>query len=193
MSNQEHTEAHERVLEVAERLFMERGYQTVTLRDIAQEIGIRHASLYYHFPGGKEDLYVAVTARRMQRYRSGLEQAIQLAGPAWQEELRAAANWMLSQPNMHLGRMLQSEMPAISPTSAEQLRVIVFASLLQPLERVLRPALAANPRKREHSAALAGMFLTLVEGVDNLPPDYVKGSKLELVDMVLDLFVNGLQ
>lgn len=192
---QTNTESRERVLSVAERLFTERGYQAVTLRDIAQEVGIRHASLYYHFPNGKEEMYVAVTERRMQHYRMGLEGVIREAGSDWREQLRAAANWMLAQPTMYLGRMMQSEMRSISEAEAEQLRVIVFASLLLPLEAVFRTALANNTdeRKRQRGATLAGMFLSLIEGIDNLPPAYVAGSKHELVDVVLDVMVNGIQ
>lgn len=190
--NHEHTEAKERVLAVAERLFTERGYQLVTLRDIARQIGIRHTSLYYHFPGGKEELYVAVTARRMQHYRVGLNAAIQQADGDWQHQLRAAANWMLAQPTMYLGRMLQSDMRYISPEAAEQLREIVFASFMQPLDSVFQEALATNPEKRNRSVTLAGMFLSLVEGIDNLPATYVGGSKEELVDVVLDLLIHGI-
>lgn len=190
--NHEHTEAKERVLAVAERLFTERGYQLVTLRDIARQIGIRHTSLYYHFPGGKEELYVAVTARRMQHYRVGLNAAIQQADGDWQHQLRAAANWMLAQPTMYLGRMLQSDMRYISPEAAEQLREIVFASFMQPLDKVFQEALATNPEKRNRSVTLAGMFLSLVEGIDNLPATYVGGSKEELVDVVLDLLIHGI-
>lgn len=190
--NQAHTEAKERVIGVAEHLFTERGYQLVTLRDIAQELGIRHTSLYYHFPGGKEELYVVVTARRMQQYRAGLDAAIQQVSGDWQDKLRAAANWLLAQPTMYLGRMLQSDIRYISEEAAEQLRGIVFTSLMQPLDSVFREALAANPEKRKRSVTLAGMFLSLVEGIDNLPTNYVGGSKDELVDVVLDLLINGI-
>lgn len=190
--SQANVDARERVLAAAERLFAERGYQAVTLRDVAQEIGIRHASLYYHFPHGKEELYVEVTARRMQRYRAGLEQAIREAGADWHAQLRAAAIWLLTQPKMSFGRMLQSDMPAISEEAAERLRIIIFESLLQPLNIVFYDALAANPEKRKRSTTLAGMFLSLIEGIDNLPPNYVAGSKHELIDEVLDVFINGL-
>lgn len=195
MLNQTHVEARERVLVAADRLFTERGYQAVTLRDIAQEIGIRHASLYYHFPQGKEELFVEVTARRMRLYRAGLEQAIQEGGTGsadWQGKLRAAANWMLAQPTMYLGRMLQSDMRLISAEAAEKLRGIVFESLLQPLTALFNDALAEQPAKRNRSATLAGMFLSLIEGIDNLPPHYVQGAKEDLVDEVLDLLINGL-
>ena len=191
MTNQENTEARERVLTVADQLFRERGYQMVTLRDIAQQLGMRHASLYYHFPQGKEELYIEVTARRMQRYQAGLEAAIESAGSDdWQVRLRAAARWLLAQRGMHLGRMLQSDMPAISEEAAERLRVVILGSLLQPLETIFRAV--ANPAKQGRSVTLAGMFLSLIEGIDNLPPQYVEGSKEELADVVLDVLIHGL-
>lgn len=193
MNQEQHTEARERVLTVAEHLFTERGYQAVTLRDIAQEIGIRHTSLYYHFPRGKEELFVEVTARRMQHYREGLERAIQNTDTDWHDRLWAAANWLLTQPHMYLGRMLQSDMHAISDTAAEQLRIVILESLLAPLASIFRDALADNPTKQRHSVTLAGMFLSLIEGVDNLPTRFMVGSKQELVDVVLDLMINGLR
>lgn len=184
--------ARERVLEAAERLFGERGYSSVTLRDIGQAVGIKHASLYYHFPRGKEELFVEVTARRMQQYREGLEKAIAGARNGWHDRLEAAANWMLEQPTMYLGRMMQSDMPAISDEAAEQLRKIVYSALLQPLVAVFQDALQDNPQKRARSATYAGMFLSLIEGIDNLPASYVQGSKQELVKIMLDILSNGI-
>jgi AcrR family transcriptional regulator len=186
-------DAYERILISADRLFLERGYVAVSLRDIAQEIGIRHASLYYHFPRGKEELYMMVMERRMRLFHAGLEQAIIKAGNDWQQQLRAAALWLLDQPALHLGRMMQSDMPAISQASAEQLRVIIFDALLKPIEAIFRQAEGIRPEKQRQGASIAGMFLSLIEGVYNLPQHYVRGSKLELVDDVLDVLVNGLK
>ena len=187
-------EARERVIIVADRLFTERGYQPVTLRDIAQEVGIRHASLYYHFPQGKEELFVEVTARRMCQYREGLERAIQVVSPNWRDRLYAAAYWLLGQPPMHLGRMLQSDMRLISDEAAERLRLIVYESLMTPLAAIFRDALVAHPdpAKRQRGVTLAGMFLSLIEGIDNLPSSYVTSSKQELVEIVLDVMLNGI-
>jgi len=52
----------ERILDVAEALFAERGYDGTTLRDVASRVGLRIPSLYNHF-GSKESLYAAVLAR----------------------------------------------------------------------------------------------------------------------------------
>ncbi|GIW42509.1 MAG: hypothetical protein KatS3mg076_3086 [Candidatus Binatia bacterium] len=59
----EKSSTRDAILEVAEREFAARGYEGVTVRDIAARAGLRNqASLYNHFRN-KEDLYEAVLAR----------------------------------------------------------------------------------------------------------------------------------
>jgi TetR/AcrR family transcriptional regulator len=53
------TDTRERVLQVAQALFAERGYRGTSLRDIAKRIGIKAPSLLHHFPS-KQQLYLAV-------------------------------------------------------------------------------------------------------------------------------------
>jgi len=185
--------ARERVLQTAERLFSERGYAAVTLRDIADELGIRQASLYYHAPGGKEELFVQVTERGLERHRQGLEKAIVEADINLREQLRAAARWLLSQPSINYGRMLQSDMPAISPKEAERLRMSAFASLIAPLHKVFQAGLPPDSVAAGKSVHLAGAFLSVIEGVHNLPDHFLNSeSKESMADFLIDTWLEGL-
>ena len=38
------------ILAAASKMFADRGYEAVTLREIAKEIGYTHAVIYQHFP-----------------------------------------------------------------------------------------------------------------------------------------------
>ena len=71
----------ERILDAAELLLSERGFDGTGLREVAREAGIRAPSLYNHFPN-KEALYAAVLERAFQpllalleAFRAGGEQA----------------------------------------------------------------------------------------------------------------------
>ena len=47
------------IVAAAERHFAERGFEATRLEDIAAEVGIRRAAIFYHF-GDKQELYAAV-------------------------------------------------------------------------------------------------------------------------------------
>lgn len=182
--------ARERVLAAAERLFSERGYAAVTLRDIAQTVGLNHASLYHHVPGGKEELYVEVMRRGLKRHHAGLQNAISTAGDDWQAQLRAAAHWLISQPALDITRMRLSDMPALQKAHASQLNREVYELLLHPVEQVFRRAEPDADTARV--LLLTGMFLFMVEGVHSAPVVGNRMSPAQMADEMLDVMVNGL-
>lgn len=47
------------ILNAAERLFVEKGYHAISMREIADEVGMIKAALYYHFRD-KEQLFMAI-------------------------------------------------------------------------------------------------------------------------------------
>jgi AcrR family transcriptional regulator len=87
----------ERVLDAAELLFSERGFDGTGLREVAREAGIRAPSLYNHFPN-KEALYAAVLERAF-RPLLGLLEDFQASGPGAYADPRLLENIM-----EHLGR-----------------------------------------------------------------------------------------
>ncbi len=62
----------QRILDVAERLIQERGYNGFSYADIAGELGITKASLHYHF-AGKAELGEALIERYSARFTDALE------------------------------------------------------------------------------------------------------------------------
>jgi TetR/AcrR family transcriptional repressor of nem operon len=62
----------ERILDIAERLVQERGFNNFSYADIAKELGITKASLHYHFPG-KAELGQALVERYADRFANALE------------------------------------------------------------------------------------------------------------------------
>ena len=49
-------DTRERILAVAQRRFVEVGYDATSLREIAEDLGVTKAALYYHFPSKLEIL-----------------------------------------------------------------------------------------------------------------------------------------
>ena len=59
------TDTKEQILNVAERLFAERGFASTTLRNVVSEAKVNLAAVHYHF-GSKEELFRAVIERIAQ-------------------------------------------------------------------------------------------------------------------------------
>lgn len=190
------TDARERVLDAAEQLFAQRGYAAVTLRDIAAVVGIRHASLYHHVPGGKEELFIEVTERHLRRHRAGLMKAIAEATLDVRSQLCAAADWLLSQPPMDLVRMVYSDMPAINPAHAERLSYVAYDAMLAPLEAALAQAQQRGEIEHHNLGLIAGGILGMVETMYAVPQGVVDGegqSRQAMAYELIDVLLNGLR
>ncbi len=61
-----------RILDAAEKLFAAQGYQGTSLREIAQQVGIKEPGLYNHFKG-KQGLYSAVLDRALSPMAEAME------------------------------------------------------------------------------------------------------------------------
>lgn len=184
-----------RVLDAAEQLFAQRGYTAVTLRDIAAAVGIRHASLYHHVPGGKEQLFVEVTERHLRRHQHGLGENIRAAAPDLRARLRAAADWLLSQPPMDLVRMAYSDMPAIDTTHAARLSALAYEALLAPVEQVLAAAQQAGGVRSHDPSVIAGGLVGMIESLYAVPQSALgetAPTRQQMAYTLIDVLLDGL-
>ncbi|HEY1396605.1 TetR/AcrR family transcriptional regulator [Roseateles sp.] len=67
------TSSKDRILEVATRIAQAHGYGGLNLRTLAEEVGIKAASLYHHFPS-KADLATAVARRYWEDAGAALDE-----------------------------------------------------------------------------------------------------------------------
>jgi AcrR family transcriptional regulator len=69
----------QQILETAQRLFAEQGYDATSLQMIADELGLTKAAVYYHFRA-KSDILRAAVMPGMQRLRALLDEATAIRG-----------------------------------------------------------------------------------------------------------------
>ncbi|MGF1570873.1 MAG: TetR/AcrR family transcriptional regulator [Nodosilinea sp.] len=185
------TSSRETVLDAAEQLFTARGYTAVTLKHIADQLGIKQASLYYHFPLGKEDLYVEVMLRHLEYRRTTLEQLVSRAEPTLRSCLFEVGVWLIRQQPLHAGRMFVSDLPELSSDKAAQLETSIYRCAFAPIEAIFawyRQQL--KPQFQEDLGFIGGTFLCSLESLYTFK-QYGAKTDEELVGDLIDLLLEG--
>ncbi len=166
-------ETYQKILDACDPLFSERGYAAVTLQDIGAAVNMRHASLYYYAPKGKEQLYVAVMERNFKRHGEGLTNAVIAAGDDVRAQLHGIATWFASQPPMDLGRIVRSDMLDLESSTRERLIALSLDTLRVPIAAVIRNA-ARKGLFEGIEADFAAMGLVgLLQSVHNVPSHFL--------------------
>ncbi len=80
-SREEVSPTKERILEVAEKLFAQKGFEGARTRDIAEQASINISTLHFHWKS-KEDLYTAVYQRQVSRRAKLAEEIFALLAQA---------------------------------------------------------------------------------------------------------------
>jgi len=107
----------EAIVQTANRLLAEKGFESMTVDEVAASVGIAKASLYKHFPS-KEDLAAAAMVRVMQRTLDFLASVPAADAPV--AKLRAVVRWAMQV-------QLAGEMPSL-PHQNSTLRATLMSN-----------------------------------------------------------------
>lgn len=158
----------EEILDAAEGLARSGGYHGFSFRDVAARVGIKSASVHYHFPT-KADLGAAVARRYTDRFLDALGDP---AGPAAApgelvgRYVAAFRHALVTERRMCLCGMLGSEVAALPPEVAAEAKRF-FERNIDWLEAVLSrrengPAADLAASRREALTILAALEGALI-------------------------------
>lgn len=184
-------ETRTRIIDAAEALFMTKGYTAVRLRDVAEMVGMRHASLFYYMPGGKQQLYVEVVERSIQRHREGLASALAGAGGDLRQQLYAVADWFAQTPPLDFGRMISADLPELDPEQAQRLTTLAYNTLRAPLIETLRQAWDSGLLALDDLDTAAMALVTLTQSGHSIPGRFPAGWKQRLGRQLVDMLLDG--
>ncbi len=170
----------ERILQIAERLFLARGYRAVSIRDIAQACQVTNAALYYYFPS-KEALFREMLLAHVARLTQALEKAQQAAASNPRAQLTAMltvyARWALEHRASFFAVRRDALALSTEPTHPDSPFRKVASQVLHPFDQVLQQAigdglLPAPPYATSLGSMLLGMLHGLLFGLGKAePPD----------------------
>ncbi|RZL61172.1 MAG: TetR/AcrR family transcriptional regulator [Variovorax sp.] len=182
----------EAIVATVNRLLAEKGFEAMTVDEVAASVGIAKASLYKHFPS-KEDLAAAAMVRIMQRALDFLDAVPAADSPI--AKLRAVARWTMEV-------QLAGEMPSL-PHQSSSLRATLMANRdyidrLVTVSDTLGGWIVAAQKDGSLSARLPAIAIlyTLYARACDPVLEFLKGSgqysDAQIVEMVLATCFDGL-
>ena len=137
MANSE-TGLYEQILTTAKNLFVNKGYDGMSMREIAEALGVSKAALYYHFKD-KEELFLAVLKIYLDDMSSALDR-ITSEPAACQEQIRSFVNYVLSQPAEQRStiRLASQEITQLSPEARSAFNVIYRQKFIDKVQSIFQ-------------------------------------------------------
>jgi AcrR family transcriptional regulator len=154
------------IVDIASRLFYERGYQSVSTRALAQAAGIQGGSLYHHF-SSKEEILYRIVQYGSAEFFAGLLPHLESTEASYPERLDRFVRAYITdaQPRRYAIAVLFRDMAHLSPDHFVELQA-VRRHFQQAVQRFLADGMAAG-EFQVPDAKLAGIaILDLLKGVD---------------------------
>jgi AcrR family transcriptional regulator len=149
-----------RALDLAEQLLRDLGHIGTSMEAVAQRVGITKGSLYHHFPGGKDELILAVGHQMIDRERAGIDAAIDSATTAI-DRLAALARWKLSESS-HPEHMLRDARRFLPEANVLVIEQRFMTELFGRVQGVLEQGIKRNELEAHDTSFVAWVFLSLI-------------------------------
>jgi AcrR family transcriptional regulator len=151
-------ERREQLIEVARRLFAEKGFEGTSVEDVAAGAGVSKPVVYEHF-GGKEGLYAVVVDREVERLLGTLTDSLGARGhPKVVVERTALALLDYIETNTDGFRILVRDSPVAQATGT-------FSSLIGDVATRVEGMVAEQFRLRRLDPATAPMYAQMLVGM----------------------------
>lgn len=178
----------DKLLEATEQMLFERGYMGLSLEEIAQQAGIRKASLYYHFRGGKEEMVMAVAMLVTRRYEQAILQVIR-DGKDLRGQLIGVIR-MYAEVQRPLERIVRDAVRFVSEDHQNEAKQAFFQHGYGHIHAMFEEAVKAGEAAPHDTRLSTWMFLALCSEMSGLVPQLMPLSSLE---QTVDLFLGGIE
>lgn len=108
------------ILQTASRLFMEKGFNPVSMNLVAEQCGVTKATVYYYY-SSKTELFVAAMVETLAQVNRRIRGMLDEAGP-FQERLTRITENYLKIPQVHVNGMFEQVKDHLSK---EQLELLI--------------------------------------------------------------------
>ncbi|MDW8317376.1 MAG: TetR/AcrR family transcriptional regulator [Anaerolineae bacterium] len=178
------------ILQEATRLFVERGYHGLSMREIAEAVGVSKAGLYYYFKD-KEDLFLAILLGNLSRLEQILQEARQAPTARQQIEhfVRALFRWPPEE--RAIIRLASQEMEHLSQHGVAEFSRLYYAKFIGQVQAILAEGVQRGELRPVDPTLATWMLLGMMYPFFYSAHAVARSASPDIVDLMLTIFFEG--
>jgi AcrR family transcriptional regulator len=191
MALSEPADIRERILEAATVLFVAQGYRGISMREIAEAVGVSKAGVYYHFRD-KEALFLAILSHNLERMEAIMRQARQ-AGPSARQQITymVRAIFELAPDQRAIIRLASQEMTHLSQAVRAEFARLYRDKFTGQVEAMLRAGMDAGELRAMDAGLATWVLLGMMYPFFYPSQSREEDSSGEAIELILDIFFEG--
>ncbi len=179
-----------RILAEATRLFVASGYNGISMREIAEAVGVSKAGLYYHFKD-KQDLFLAILADNLISIGQLVQQAPD-AEITTRQQVERVVRSLFAQPSEQRAviRLASMEMAHLSPEARAAFGRDYEQQFIGRIAAMLQAGVARGELRPIDPHAATWLLLGMMYPFFTPNPNYDRIPE-PMIDLLLAVFFDG--
>jgi AcrR family transcriptional regulator len=180
------------ILEAAKLLFMQEGFRGISMRQIAEAVGVTKAALYYHFKD-KEELFVAIVEQYLVAM-SGLIDEVAAGHQDTRGQIGDLVRRILAQPpeQRSIIRLASQELSNISPENRARFLEMYHGRFIRRITAMLQEGMARGELRPLDANLATWTLLGMMYPYFHPAPPTQSMPQQALLDQLLGIYFDGL-
>ena len=182
---------HERILEEATRLFVSHGYHGISMREIAEAVGVSKAGLYYHFKD-KEDLFLAILAANLDAIQRIVQESRQERTTRKRIERMVRGLFAQTPEQRAIIRLATQEIAHVGQAARATFGPIYQEKFIGQIEAMLSDGIARGELRELDARLGTWLLLGMLYPFFNPAHEREDGPRETAITLILTTFFDGL-
>ncbi|WP_410982556.1 TetR/AcrR family transcriptional regulator [Bacillus cereus] len=182
----------DKIVDIATKLFLSKGYQIVSMEDVAKECDVTKATVYYYY-ATKADLFTDTMIQMMARIRDNMHKILSTSKPLKERLLDIAKVHLTATMNIDIKSFMRDAKISLSEDHLKQMQQ-AEDKMYEVLDQAIHKAIQKGEIPKGHSLLSAHAFVALLYVGDykdvNQKPLITNIDNLAV--SIVDFYWNGL-
>ena len=181
----------EQILLEAKHLFIEQGYHGLSMRQIAEAVGVSKAAIYYHFRD-KEELFLAILEIYLDEIEAILD-LVQAEGTTCRQQVSALVEAILSQPAEQRAviRLASQEMSQLNAEARQAFNKTYHKKFIDKIQAILKAGVESGELKPIDTGVATWMLLGMMYPYFYPAHSYDMPSPSDVAEQLLEIYLDG--